>query len=81
MINFNISEGFNGSLKKAAEAIKAKVFMIVSSTDHILNPQPAIDFAQMLNAEIMILENNCGHLAIGCEMEKCSNAINAFFKR
>ena len=81
LINFNISEKFDGSMKKAAEAIKAEVSMIVSKTDYILNPQPAIDFAKMLNAEIMILENNCGHLAIGCEMEKCGNAVNAFFKQ
>jgi len=81
LMNFNISERFNGSMEKAAEAINAEVFMIVSKTDHILNPQPAIKFAEMLNTEIMILENNCGHLAIGCEMEKCGNAVNAFFRK
>jgi len=81
LINFNISEKYDGSLKKAAQAIKAEVFIIVSKTDHILNPQPSIDFAKMLNAEILILENNCGHLAIGCEMEKCGNTVNAFFRK
>jgi len=81
LINFNISENFNRSMEKAASAIKAEVFMIVSETDHILNPQPAIEFAEMINAKIMILENNCGHLAIGCEMKKCADAINSFFKQ
>ena len=81
LMNFNISDNFDNSLQKAAEAIKAKIFMIVSATDHILNPKPAIEFAEMINSKIMILENNCGHLAIGCEMEKCAKAINSFFKK
>jgi homoserine O-acetyltransferase len=81
LMNFNISEEFKGSMESAAAVIKADVFMIVSATDHILNPQPAIEFAKMLNTEIMILENNCGHLAIGCEMKKCAEAINAFLKK
>ena len=40
-----------------------------------------IDFAKLINSEIMILENNCGHLAIGCEMKKCADAINSFFRK
>jgi homoserine O-acetyltransferase len=80
LMNFDISENFDNSLQKAAESLKATVLMIVSSTDHILNPQPAMEFAKMINAKIMILENDCGHLAIGCEIERCSKAINSFFR-
>jgi homoserine O-acetyltransferase len=70
-----------GSKEKAAEAIKADVLMIVSETDHLVNPEPAIDFAKALDCELVVLENNCGHLAIGCEMERCSRIVSDFFKR
>ncbi len=81
LMNFNISSKFDHSMVKAASTIKAKVFMIVSSTDHIINPQSAIEFAKLINSDVLILENNCGHLAIACEMEKCAKAINSFFNQ
>ena len=72
---------FDGSMEKAAEAIKADVLMIVSETDHLVNPQPAIDFAKVLDCELVVLENNCGHLAIGCEMDRCVQLVNQFFNQ
>lgn len=81
LMSFNISSNFDNSMTKAASFIKSKVFMIVSSTDQILNPQPAIEFAKLIKADILILENNCGHLAIGCEMDRCAKAVKSFFKQ
>lgn len=78
MKDFNIFEYFEGSMEIAADAVKAEVFMILSSTDHLVHPLSALEFARHLNCEVLILENNCGHLAIGCEMEKSVNAINEF---
>ncbi|MBL7067804.1 MAG: alpha/beta fold hydrolase [Candidatus Marinimicrobia bacterium] len=72
---------FDGSMEKAAEAIRADVLMIVSETDHMVNPQPAIDFARVLECDLVVLENNCGHLALGCEMDRCIDIINQFFNK
>lgn len=81
MRQHNIYRYFNGSEEKAARAIQAEVLMIVSKTDHIVNPLPAMEFARLLDCEIVVLENNCGHLAIGCEMERCRRIANDFFKK
>jgi len=81
MQKHNIFRHFEGSEENTARAIKAEILMIVSATDHIVNPTPARKFAQILDCEIVILENNCGHLAIGCEMERCSRIVKEFFQR
>ena len=81
MQQHNIFRRFEGSETAAAHTIKADVLMIVSATDHIVNPIPAQRFAEILGCDIVVLENNCGHLAIGCEMERCSQIVKEFFKR
>jgi len=80
ILTHDISSQFGNSLENAAKVMKAKVFIIVSATDHIIRPEPALSFSKLINANTLILNNDCGHLAIGCEMQKCSNAINNFFK-
>ena len=48
MMSHDISKYFNGSMKEAAAKIKAKLFIIVSSTDLIMNPNPALEFAKLI---------------------------------
>jgi len=81
MKSHDIFAHFDGSMEKAAEAIKADVLMIVSETDHLVNPQPATDFARVLECDLVVLKNNCGHLAIGCEMDRCVEIVNQFFNK
>ena len=81
MKSHDVFAHFDGSMEKTAEAIKADVLIIVSETDHIVNPQPAIDFARVLSCDLVVLKNNCGHLAIGCEMDRCVEIINQFFNK
>ncbi len=78
MMAHNVSAPFGGSMSKAAAAVKAKVLIIVSLQDHIVNPQPAIEFAKLINAQVLKLNNDCGHLAPSCEMQKVVNTIENF---
>lgn len=79
MINHNIFRNDNNSMEKTAKKIKAKVMMIVSEKDMLVNPKPSLEFAPFINAKVLTLTNNCGHLAPGCEWEKCSSEIEKFF--
>ena len=79
MMSHDISKNFNGSMKEAAEKVKTKLFIIVSSTDLIVNPKPALEFSKLINAQTHVFENNCGHLAPGCEMETFKEMIRDFF--
>lgn len=79
MISHDITKNFNGSIEKAADEIKTKLFIVVSSTDLIVNPNPALEFAKLIDAETYIFENDCGHLAPGCEMETFKEIVHDFF--
>jgi homoserine O-acetyltransferase len=76
---YDISLEFNGSMEEAAKAINAKLFIIVDKYDMIVNPDAALRFADLTNARKLILTNNCGHLAVSCEIEQCAKEIEDFF--
>lgn len=78
MINHNIFRNDNNSMEKTAAKIKAKVMMIVSETDMLVNPKSSLEFAPLINARVLKLNNNCGHLAPGCELAKSSAEIEKF---
>ncbi|HSP88283.1 MAG TPA: alpha/beta fold hydrolase [Ignavibacteriaceae bacterium] len=78
MMNHDISNNFNKSLKEAARIIKAKLFIIVSETDMMVNPTEAIKFADLINCKKLVLNNNCGHLAPSCELERVKDEISRF---
>ena len=78
MRTHNIYKDYDNSVIKTAKVIKAKVFMIVSMSDHLVNPATSLELADVLHAKVLKLTNNCGHLAVGCELQKCSVEINKF---
>jgi len=71
----------NSSIEETAKQIKAKMLVIVCNTDRIVNPQPAIKFAKAGNFELVILDNNCGHGGVSCEMKKVSGIIDKFLDK
>jgi homoserine O-acetyltransferase len=81
MMSQNIYRHFDNSMDAAAKAIKADVHIIVSKTDLLINPQSSIEIAKLMNCEITILENNCGHLAPGCELKRSAKIIADFLEK
>ncbi len=78
MIHHDVADG--GSLENAAKKVKAKVFVVVAAQDHMVNPQPALDFAPLIHARTLILESDCGHLSPGCESAKLYPAVRGFLE-
>jgi len=81
MMTLDVSQGFGGSMEKAAAAVKARVLVVVATADHVVTPGPAIEFARLLGAPAVTLENDCGHLAPGCEPERVNRAVAEFLAR
>jgi homoserine O-acetyltransferase len=81
MIGHDISKNFNGSMEEVANIIKSDLFLIVSRSDLMVNPIESIRLAELTEAKIMILDNNCGHLGVSCEFDLVKEAINNFFSR
>jgi homoserine O-acetyltransferase len=80
MIQLDVSRDFGGSLARAAQAVRAKTFVIVANHDHIVTPGPANEFAVLLGAQLLELKSECGHLAPSCESERLNEAVRAFLK-
>jgi homoserine O-acetyltransferase len=81
MIALDVSEPFGGSMEKAAARVRAKVFVLASKFDHVVTPGPALEFAKMINAKVLLLEGDCGHLAPGCEYQKVNPAVQEFLRQ
>jgi homoserine O-acetyltransferase len=60
------------------DAIRAKMLVVTSRQDHMVNPAPAEEFARATKSELLILTGDCGHLATVCEKEKLVGAVTQF---
>ena len=80
IMHHDIAKGFNGSMEDAANSINAKLFLIISETDLLVNPIETKRFAKLANAKTLILNNNCGHLAVTCDIDLCREEIAEFLK-
>lgn len=63
VMGHDISKAFNGSMKDAAAHIKAKMLIVNSKQDMLVNPAPAIEFSKLLPAKLILLDSEAGHLA------------------
>jgi len=81
MLSHDVSAPFSGSMAAAAATVKAKALIIVTATDHTVTPGPALDFAQLIDAEVLDLQNNCGHHGAECESEKVNQAVKEFLEK
>jgi homoserine O-acetyltransferase len=81
MMDHDVSATFGGFMDRAAATVKAKVLVVVSETDHMVTPGPALAFAGLLHAEVLELTDNCGHLAPGCETGKVGATIADFLAK
>ena len=80
MLELDVSREFGGSLERAAQVVKAKVFVVVAKFDHVVTPGPASEFATLLGAKLLDLDGDCGHLATTCESKRLNEAVAEFLK-
>jgi homoserine O-acetyltransferase len=79
MIGQDIAHG--GSLYDAAKKVRAKVLIISSMQDHMVNPLPALGFAKLIHAQTLVLQSDCGHMAPGCEIGPVTAEIAKFLEQ
>lgn len=76
IIAHDISKPFNGSMKEAAAHVKAKMVIISSKQDHMVNPTPAIEFSKLLpNAKLVLIDSDAGHIAANLGNAAIRNSI------
>ena len=78
MIAHDITDSFDGSMSLAATAAEARMLVIVSPTDHMVNPLPSREFVSLSDAELHELQGDCGHLSVACEKDTLAQVVNDF---
>jgi homoserine O-acetyltransferase/O-succinyltransferase len=66
------------TLEEAARRVKARVLIVPSLQDHMVNPEPALNFAKLIGAKTFLLKGDCGHIATGCESSTLNPVVRAF---
>jgi len=66
------------SLPEVARAASPRFLVIVSANDHLVNPQPALDWAAATNAPTYISQGSCGHLIMTCDAAAVSARVRNF---
>jgi homoserine O-acetyltransferase len=64
--SLDIPGEFGVTLAEAAKKVRAKILVIVSPQDHLVNPIPAREFAEAIAAPIVTLDSTCGHNSLEC---------------
>jgi len=54
------------TLEQAAAGVRAKMLIVSSPEDHMVNATPAIAFANSIGAPVVLLDSPCGHLSPSC---------------
>lgn len=66
------------TLAEAAHTATAHFLVIVSGQDHLVNPQPALDWAAALGAPTYISPGDCAHLIMSCDAAQVSARVRPF---
>jgi homoserine O-acetyltransferase len=66
IISFDLPKELGLTLEQSAKRVHAKLLVIVSPQDHMVNPSPAIEFAVAAGAPVVSLNSACGHLSLTC---------------
>ena len=66
VISLDIPGELDVTLEQAAARVHAKLLVIVSPQDHMVNPEPAMKFAFSAGAPLVKLDSPCGHRSFAC---------------
>jgi homoserine O-acetyltransferase len=65
-------------LAEVARSTKARFLVIVSDADHLVNPKPALDWAEAIGGPVYISHGSCAHLIMTCDAEAVSTRVRRF---
>jgi homoserine O-acetyltransferase/O-succinyltransferase len=78
MIGHDIYKPFDSSEDRVDKLIRAKVLVIVVTTDQMVNPTPALRFAERTKSKSLALTNDGGHLGLSLENDRLITAVREF---
>jgi homoserine O-acetyltransferase len=77
MIVHDVTRG-SGSLADAAQKVRVSQFIVVATNDHLVNPAPALEWAQAIHARTYVSSGDCGHRIFECDGPALIAAVRDF---
>jgi len=81
MISHNIARDFNNEMQKAATQIDTQFLIVIGEDDRVVTPQPAQEFAALIGATVLELDEDCGHGDPWCAPDAFASAVSAFINK
>lgn len=81
MIEHNIARNFDNDWQKTAAQIKTEFLIIIADDDRVVTPQPARKFAALIGANVLELDEDCGHGDPWCAPEVFAQAVRSFINK
>jgi homoserine acetyltransferase len=66
IVSMDIPGEYGETIEQSAKRVHAKLLVMVSPEDHMVNPEPAVDFANAIGAPVVLLQSECGHSSLDC---------------
>lgn len=66
IIGLDIPSEWGMTFERAAQRVRAKMLVIVTAQDEMVNPIPAVRFAAAIEAPVVTVESMCGHVSFRC---------------
>ena len=66
IVSLDLPKELGMTLGQTAKRVHAKLLIIISPQDHMVNPTPAIEFAAAASAPVVSLNSSCGHRSLSC---------------
>jgi homoserine O-acetyltransferase len=80
IVGVDVTASFDGSMERAAAAVRASLLVVVSPTDSVLDPSSSVEFAHLAAAELIELDGKCGHQAPSCEKAMLAPSVSRFLE-
>lgn len=81
MIAHDVSAPYGGSLRQAADRVRAELLVVVATYDHVVTPGPSREFARLRGAPVLELTSDCGHGVFACDGATVHAAVREFLRR
>jgi homoserine O-acetyltransferase len=80
MMSHDISSPFENFRSQASTIIKAQTLILVTGSDHTVNPGPSEELAKLIGAQSHVFDLSCGHMSItpDCNQPDFAAMVNEF---
>lgn len=76
----DIAARFDGDMKRAASAVRARMLVVWSPDDILVDPEPPAAFARLVGADSLAVPSACGHAVFWCDAENIGRTVRAFIE-